>query len=280
MISRIITGILVGALYGLSLWYSPVLWAILVCLTIILGNFELKKIFLSQKYKYAYNLVLTITVVLVVLTAWESIISNHSNWNVIHNQVLIYQNIMLLFGIFVIIIYYLLFHSPKASFVDISSTIFGIVYLGWLPSYLVMFRAIPNIHEHVFFCFISIAMCDIGAYFVGKFIGKHPFFPHISPKKTIEGSVGGTLSCITVMLLSGFLTHIPFYHLLIMGILFAVSAQTGDLIESFLKREANIKDSGTILSGHGGILDRVDSYIFSGFIGYYYYIVFLTEYFH
>lgn len=271
MFRRVSIGILVGFIYALTLWFSPLIWAACVCITSVIGNLELRKIF--KNYQYSYYLVLIISLVLLILTSFSCTITEY-NWKIIHNQLIVYQNLLLLSSIALIIFYYLLFYNPKALFIDVASTIFGIIYLGWFPSYLILFRAIPNIQIDAFFLMASVAMCDAGAFFTGKFLGKHPFFSHISPKKTVEGAIGGLLTSVIILLLSGFITHRPWYHSLILGILFGITAQLGDLTESFLKRTADIKDSGSLIPSHGGILDRVDSYIFVGPLAYYYLIIF------
>jgi phosphatidate cytidylyltransferase len=110
-------------------------------------------------------------------------------------------------------------------------------------------------------------MTDIFAYFTGYFFGKHKLIPEISPKKTIEGSIGGILFCILAFLLFGLIvsaqtTTVPNYiGLGALGLLVSVFAQIGDLFASLLKREHNIKDFGNIFPGHGGIMDRFDSVI-------------------
>jgi phosphatidate cytidylyltransferase len=102
---------------------------------------------------------------------------------------------------------------------------------------------------------------DSTAYFVGRAIGKHPLAPHISPKKTWEGSIGGMLGSLLVAYVFSFWIHIPLPHLLAMGILGNLAGQMGDLLESAYKRSAGVKDSGDLLPGHGGILDRIDALI-------------------
>jgi phosphatidate cytidylyltransferase len=128
----------------------------------------------------------------------------------------------------------------------------------------------------VFWAILSVAACDIAAYFVGKQWGKQKIAPDISPNKTWIGSIGGALASILVSVLLGILFGLPMqiWELIIMGLLISVIAQCGDLVESFLKRTAGVKDSGNLLPGHGGILDRIDGYILLGPIVYYYVIYF------
>ncbi len=102
---------------------------------------------------------------------------------------------------------------------------------------------------------------DTAAYFVGRGIGKHPLAPHLSPKKTWEGSVGGMAGSLVVAYAFSYWIKIPVGHLLAMGAIGNVAGQMGDLLESAYKRSAGVKDSGGLLPGHGGILDRIDALI-------------------
>ena len=112
--------------------------------------------------------------------------------------------------------------------------------------------------------FIAIWACDIFAYFVGKKLGKHKLFPRVSPKKSIEGAIGGLLAVFIVFLIIVIfqLYSIQLYVALLSSLLIGVFGQFGDLVESWFKRDAGIKDSSNLLFGHGGFLDRFDSLIF------------------
>lgn len=102
---------------------------------------------------------------------------------------------------------------------------------------------------------------DTAAYFVGRAIGKHPLAPHISPKKTWEGSVGGMVGSLLVAWAFHYWIRIPIGHLMAMAVIGNVAGQMGDLLESAYKRSAGVKDSGGLLPGHGGVLDRIDALI-------------------
>ena len=122
-------------------------------------------------------------------------------------------------------------------------------------------------------CLLIVAS-DIGSYFIGKSFGKRALSP-ISPSKTIEGLIGGIICSISVATFFAFLLswQNPFLIGILYGILVSLMALVGDLIESMMKRDAKIKDSGTFLPGHGGILDRIDSYIFTPSVIYYIIII-------
>jgi phosphatidate cytidylyltransferase len=123
------------------------------------------------------------------------------------------------------------------------------------------------------FALVIIWVGDTTAYFVGRSIGKHPLAPHLSPKKTWEGTVASFLgSLIVAMVFARYMT-VPLPHLLAMAALGNVAGQVGDLLESAYKRSAGIKDSGTILPGHGGVLDRIDALILAIPVVWYYWIL-------
>jgi len=177
-----------------------------------------------------------------------------------------------------------LFKKTKASCSDIFSTIFMILYTGLPPVYFIMIRnhlstestAIAT--DSVFgigggfllFILMGIWASDIGAYYIGKNFGKHKLCPLVSPKKTIEGAIGGTLAGIIAAVIMGFIIQISPIHSILLGLIVVIMAQLGDLCESLLKRDIGIKDSGNIVPGHGGILDRADSYLFTATASFYY----------
>lgn len=110
---------------------------------------------------------------------------------------------------------------------------------------------------------VTVVVSDAMALLVGLRIGRHPFFPAISPKKTVEGAVAGLVCSVPVMVVGGtFLLGLPWWHAAVLGLLIGVTAQIGDLVESQMKRLARVKDSSNLIPGHGGVLDRVDSALF------------------
>ena len=188
---------------------------------------------------------------------------------------------------------WLLLQPKSGTISDIAASIFGLFYLGFLPSYWIKLRGLESviINKNQGFisfenltnttglnltltsCFLIVAS-DIGSYFIGKLFGKRSLSP-ISPSKTVEGLVGG-ISCS--ILLAIFFAYLldwenPFLVGTLYGILISLMALVGDLIESMMKRDAKIKDSGTFLPGHGGILDRIDSYIFTPSVLYYIFVI-------
>jgi len=151
---------------------------------------------------------------------------------------------------------------------------FATLYVGMLGGSLIRLRA--DFHELgpklVFFLLVVVWVGDSGAYYVGKKFGKHKMSPRISPKKTIEGGIGGLLMSIiaAVVIHFSFFREFPLVHAIIAGALLSISGMIGDLAESMWKRSASVKDSGTLLPGHGGFLDRFDSIFFTAPILYTY----------
>ncbi len=145
-----------------------------------------------------------------------------------------------------------------------AKSILGFFYVGLLPSFLLQILDLPH-GSMWFFALLGIVFAgDSGAYIVGMFFGQHKLMPKISPKKTVEGAIGGiAASLITGLIFRIYLPQIPAYSVLILSLAVAIVAQFGDLFESLLKRVADVKDSGSLMPGHGGILDRVDGVLFA-----------------
>ena len=151
-------------------------------------------------------------------------------------------------------------------------TIAGPLYLGWTLAHGVLLRELPDGRDWLLLTLLTIFATDTFAYFVGRTFGSRPLAPAISPKKTVEGAIGGTLGGI---LAAGVLSLIVFdlpaswWQALLVGGSIAIAAQVGDLAESLLKRAAQAKSSSGLLPGHGGILDRLDSIIVGVVVAYY-----------
>lgn len=179
---------------------------------------------------------------------------------------------------------WVLFAGRQPYIANVATTIFGMVYCGWFPLHLMFFR---NLHNgqydsglgFVVLMLISIIATDVGCYYVGSKFGKTKLAPTVSPNKTVEGSIGGAVCAVIAAEVIGCYLGLGWFLSLIAGLLCTVFAQIGDLCESLLKRDAGVKDSGDTLPGHGGFLDRTDSFAFTIPIVYYFfkYFVFKTE---
>jgi phosphatidate cytidylyltransferase len=201
-----------------------------------------------------------------------------------------------------LICFYLLFQPKLATIADISSSILGLFYAGYLPSYWIRLRVsfVPtstpvNIASNnlplmgywpeswmhpklfppalivTFIAFGCIIAADIGAYIMGRWLGRTPL-SSISPKKTVEGAIFGILGSIAIAELGAWYLEWPYWQLtgLILGVSIGIISLLGDLTESLMKRDAGVKDSGQLIPGHGGILDRTDSYVFTAPLVYYF----------
>lgn len=164
--------------------------------------------------------------------------------------------------------------DSSEALVSIAVTMFGLLYIAWFFSFFIKLKFMPHGALLVVFLVLVTKMGDVGAYFIGGFLGKHNLIPRISPHKTVEGTIGGLLFSVGTALASKvYLQDFHYAHLLTLGILLGILAQVGDLAESLLKRACDVKDSGRNLSGFGGILDLIDSLIFTAPIFYFYIIV-------
>ena len=184
---------------------------------------------------------------------------------------------------------WLLLQPKPGKISDIATSIFGLFYLGFLPSYWIRLRELDSIfigsnyqgngfselgylsgfNITLISCLIIVSS-DIGSYYFGKTFGKKSLSP-ISPSKTVEGLIGGIFCSISTGILFTYLFNWNNYLIIgiVFGIIISLMALVGDLIESMMKRDAKLKDSGNLLPGHGGILDRIDSYIFTPSLIYY-----------
>ena len=143
---------------------------------------------------------------------------------------------------------------------QLLDSVFALV-LALCLYFTVLLLSEPSGHWQLLMLAAIIAACDSAAYFVGRFIGGAKLAPAISPNKTISGSVGGIIAAMAVMLAIAPLFELGFVMALLLGFGLAVLSQIGDLLESALKRRVDMKDSGSILPGHGGLLDRFDGYL-------------------
>jgi phosphatidate cytidylyltransferase len=178
----------------------------------------------------------------------------------------------LLTSAIVISLIWLLFRSPREqAFTNWAWTMAGILYIGWMLSYWIEIRSLEAGKELVFWAMFTTFASDTSAFFIGRAWGKHAMAPSISPGKTWEGAIGGLLASIIASLILGAIFPLPFnyWQIALLGGIISIFAQLGDLVESILKRNTGVKDTGKLIPGHGGILDRIDSLIFTGVVVYY-----------
>ncbi|RCX11394.1 phosphatidate cytidylyltransferase [Anaerobacterium chartisolvens] len=183
-----------------------------------------------------------------------------------------------LFVTIIVLFSAVVFSQNKFNINDISVTLFGIVYIVFLLSFIVLTRNLAGGAFFIWMIFIGAWATDTFAYFSGILLGKTKILPVISPKKSLEGSIGGAAGCIAVMLLYGVIINkngwvgdgIALYHFVIIGAVCGVISQIGDWAASAVKRFVGVKDYGSIMPGHGGVLDRFDSILFVAPVVYFY----------
>ncbi|MEP6887274.1 MAG: phosphatidate cytidylyltransferase [Nitrospirales bacterium] len=180
---------------------------------------------------------------------------------------------LLLFIVTATLLCYLLSkHDLSRSLVDVSVLIFGMLYIGFTLGHLLLIRALPDGIFLIFFVILVTWAGDTGAYYAGVSIGRIPLAPRISPSKTVEGLLGGCLLAVVIALLARawFIPSFTVVDALVLGVMLTVAGLMGDLSESMFKRSAGVKDSGGLIPGHGGMLDRLDSLLLTAPTYYYY----------
>lgn len=176
--------------------------------------------------------------------------------------------------------------EPAFPIYDISTTVFGVIYVGWLTAHLVLLREAPRVlglpydlgSAFLLYAFLMAWGCDTGAYFVGRAFGTRKLFPRVSPKKSVQGAAAGFLSAFAMAFVgrAWFMRDAAGSPLLtvaetaVLGALVGVATQLGDLVESLVKRDAQVKDASHFVPGHGGVLDIFDGLLFSGPVTYYF----------
>jgi phosphatidate cytidylyltransferase len=191
-----------------------------------------------------------------------------------------YANLFLAFALITLMCMELTRRQAREAVYHISSTVFGVIYVAFLGSHLILLREHPlsislDYSMGASFVFLAVVVTwagDTGAYIVGKTLGKHPLLPRVSEKKTREGSVGGLVFSVAAVLLAKhtFAPYLELWQALLLGVMAGAMGQLGDLCESLVKRDLNVKDASDTIPGHGGILDRFDSLLFTAPLTYYF----------
>lgn len=187
------------------------------------------------------------------------------------------QFIPMIFAIYIVLLFaIMLFNHEKIQFNHVSLCVFSLVYITAAMLHVLAVRQMESGNLYIFLIFIGAFATDTCAYFVGVLFGKHKLCPKVSPKKTIEGAVGGEVGTIILMLAFGYVAgkisnvDVNYVNLAILGVLSGLFSQLGDLTASIIKRQFDVKDYGNVLPGHGGVMDRLDSIILMAPLVYYF----------
>ena len=261
IVLRVKTGLLVGLCIGIFILTPIIVVGIFVIVLSFFGAQELTKMLANSNVKNhgrLPNWLLPGSAIIIGIGSLFGVLGLHS---------------MMLLCAFGWIFYELVFtlNEETKNLSSLGIGLFGMIWIVWSISHITLIKALPNGTTWLFFLIIVVSSCDIFAYFGGKHFGKSLLAPTISPKKTWEGFFFGILGGGIVGSVFCELTMTMFW---LNGFLFALVlssvGQLSDLVESKVKRICKVKDSGTILPGHGGILDRIDAHIISAPVFYYF----------
>ncbi len=174
------------------------------------------------------------------------------------------------------LLFLLTLRQPRPSVAGLAVTLLGIFWIGLALAHAVMLRQLPHGEGIVIDVLVGTFLGDTGAYLGGRLFGRRPLAPRISPGKTVEGLVAGMICAVVAVWLAGrYQEWLPGTHALVLGLGVAVAGPIGDLFESFVKREAGVKDAGRLFGAHGGALDRLDAVLFTAVVGYYIWLAYV-----
>jgi len=264
---RVVTAIaLIPLLYLLVKYLPPLFFFLFVVIVVFIGQYEYYRFYYREFNKYT---MLGFFLGFLTLLTFDK----DFNFLVARDAVLSMVVLISLIG------FLFLKANPKDTLPGVSVILFGVFYISWTLGHLIPLRNQLNGENLIFFILIATWGVDTGAYYFGKLFGRHKLSPVISPGKTVEGAIGGVISCIGFAFLARwlFLRELTINNTILIGLIFGVISQLGDLAESMLKRSAGVKDSGSLLPAHGGMLDRIDSIIFTIPVFYYYIRYFVPE---
>jgi phosphatidate cytidylyltransferase len=236
-------------------------WLLLILVILVTtgGMIELLSLLIPETRSWIRIVTLATSLLLPLATYWKGLLG------------LTTATVALIFV--TLTIHLLLYEKQEAILPSLGAMVFAHLYIPFLLSHVLLLFQVPSGRRWIFFLFFVIFAGDTGAYYAGHRWGRHKLWPAVSPGKTVEGAVGGLLSSLAIALLVGKLLlslgEFGITFLLLLGLAIALAGQMGDLMESMIKRLSQVKDASSILPGHGGLLDRLDSLIFAFPLTYY-----------
>lgn len=253
--TRVLSAVVLIPIVGVVVYLGGFWFALVVGLAALLAGYEFYGLLRKGGYGPSTALGLLL-IVLLLLGAYQP------GWGLIRPAVA---------GMVMLTLGWQLFRADSpAPMVDWALTVSGGVYLGWLMGHFLLLRAAPRGLRWIVVALLSTWICDSGAYFVGLSFGRHKLWPRISPKKSWEGAVGGWMSGVVLTAVITGLLGLAWPHGAVIGALVGIVAPFGDFAVSMLKRQVGVKDSSHLIPGHGGMLDRIDSLLFTIPVVYYY----------
>lgn len=270
MIQRMISGVLGAALLLTLIGYGGLPFSLAIGLLTTLGVLEYAELMKKQNLRSQTHILLISSLIVLALIY---VITSKYGLNPLESLRIGEQALTLILIIVFIVIFFteILRGDPEQGLINAAANLFGAVYIGFMFAYILLLRFIPG-RDGLFYVLFTVLVTwanDTSAYFIGVNFGKHKLSPKISPKKSLEGSIGGLGGGLLVTAVLGWYFQKPIIPMLILGCIVIAAGQFGDLVESVIKRNSGVKDSGNFLPGHGGVLDRFDSLLLSAPVVYY-----------
>ncbi|MDD2553327.1 MAG: phosphatidate cytidylyltransferase [Desulfotomaculaceae bacterium] len=261
LVQRIISALVGIPLIVVAAWFGGIPFVLLIGLIIVLGLMEMNELLTKLGLKPSLWLALAGGL---IMTAGSFLYKDGYPGPTI-------TIILFMYLIATVALY------PRFSLLDSAGTVMGTLYVGLL-NYFYLLRMMPDGWIWLIFTLTATWATDTAAYFVGKLFGRRRIAPALSPKKTLEGAVGGLAGSILVAaIFTVIYPFLPVSKVLLLGLCLGVAALAGDLLESAFKRQAGVKDCSDLIPGHGGILDRIDSMLFTAPLVYYFVILFIKS---
>ena len=266
--TRMLTGFIMGTIAMLCIIYGKLALVALVLFVIFSASKEYVKILENKGFFPSLKVMIASELLIAVIAYFQRL------------DLVTVALTFCVIGTFM----WVLFRGRQPYIANAATTVLGFIYCGWFPLHLIFLRELSSQRFHdglgfVVMMFTAILLTDIGCYYAGRHLGKHKLAPVVSPNKTVEGSVGGAVCAVLGAVAVSYFIDYEWYYAALIGLICTVFAQIGDLCESLIKRDAGVKDSGDTLPGHGGFLDRTDSFIFTIPVMYYFckYFVFSNQ---